>query len=100
MEHGCLYLAEPAGHLPEHEHDLRHPLIGREAQSHGGRGKGVVLAGGEAVRQGPVIAGAVHLVDDLVGAGEIVGPRDNAGKPDGGGQGIAPVEGLDRKSVV
>ena len=95
MEHGGLHLTEPSGHLPKHEHDLRHPLIGREAQSHRGRGKGVVLAGGEAVRQGPVIACIVHLVHDLVSAGEIVGPRDNTGEPDGCGQGVPPVEGLE-----
>ena len=45
--------------------------------------------------EGPVIAGAVHLVDDLIGAGEIVGPRDNTGKTHSGGQGVPPIEGLE-----
>ena len=51
MDHGLLHLGEAAGDLPKDEHDVRDPLVAGEAQTRGGGGQGVVLLGGEVVRQ-------------------------------------------------
>ena len=91
---GLLHLSEASGGLPEHEHHFRHPLIGREAQGGGGCLQGVVLLRTQVVRQRPVLA-AVHPVGDLIHAGEVVGAGDDGVQPHLGGEGVAPVEGLE-----
>ena len=91
---GLLHLSEASGGLPEHEHHFRHPLIGCEAQSGRGCLQGIVLLCTQVVRQRPVLA-AVHPVGDLIHAGEVVGSGDDGVQPHLGGEGVAPVEGLE-----
>ena len=95
VEHRGFHLAKASGDLTEHEHDFGDALIGRKAQGRGGRGQRVVPAGAETVGQGAVVPGVVDAVHDLIGAGEIVGAGDYLIQPDGGGQGVAPVERLE-----
>ena len=70
---------------------LGNALVGSEAQGGGGGGEGVVLLGGQIVRQRLRLT-AVHPVGDLVGAREIIGSGDDFAQPNLGGQSIAPVE--------
>ena len=72
FQRGLFHLSEACRCLAEHEHDLRYPLIGGEAQRRGGCGQRVILRRGQVVRQRPVFS-AVYPVGDLIGAGEVVG---------------------------
>ena len=94
LDLGLLHLGEASGGLPEDEHHFRHPLIGCEAQGGGGCLQGVVSAGGQVVRQRPVLA-AVHPVGDLIHAGEVVGAGDDGVQPHLCWEGVPPIEGLE-----
>ena len=54
FQHGLLHLGKTSRGLSEHKHDLGDALIGGEAESDGGRGQRIVLAGGQVVRQSAV----------------------------------------------
>ena len=92
IQHGLLHLGETSGGLTEHEHHLGDALVGGQPQGGGGRRQGVVLAGGQVIRQRSGFA-AVDAVGDLIGAGEIVGAGHNGVQPHLGGQGVPPIEG-------
>ena len=77
--------------MAKHKHDLRHTLIGGEAQGCGGCGQGIGLAGTQIIRQGAILP-AVHTIGDLIGAGEVIGSGDHSVQPYLGGDGIPPIE--------
>ena len=91
MEVRLFYLGKASRGLSKDEHDLCDPFIAGKAQC-GGRGsQGVVLAGGQVVCQGPILA-TVHTVGDLIGAGEVIGSGDHRIQPHLCGKGIAPIK--------
>ena len=91
VEVRLFYLGKASRGLSKDEHDLCDPFIAGKAQC-GGRGsQGVVLAGGQVVCQGPILA-TVHTVGDLIGAGEVIGSGDHRIQPHLCGKGIAPIK--------
>lgn len=83
-----LHLGEAPRRLAEYEHDLRDALVGGKAQGGGAGIEVVVFSGVEVVGQSAVVARAVDLVDDFVGAREVVAAGDDLIQPNRlGGQG-------------
>lgn len=87
------HLPEVGGHDAEDKHDFRDILAGGQAQGRGGRRNNGVLHGAYIVVNDPVgLSAEVGLVDDFVIALDIVGSGNDLIQPQGGGQGVPPVE--------
>ena len=102
VEVGGFHLPEISRDNAEHEHDLRHILVGSQPQRHGGRFQHIVLLGVQAVRQNAVFAAAeIGLVNDLVAASGVVGAGGDLCQPYRfHGQGVTPVERRERRGGV